>query len=484
MTEIQIAVHTTTQRSVHASRRIGLWLAFLGIALALYITLWLVNPSFGQPIEPFMLVWGGCFLLYLPLCIWVIKTKPLKGRRSWLELGIILGGALLFRALLLSAQPSLSGDVWRYLWDGQIIAHGYNPYLYAPDNKIFLPLHNSVFVHANWKQLPSLYPPVAESFFVLGYLIVPTNVVAIKALFVLCDLGSCIALACLLVRKQMDPRRVIIYAWCPLPVVEFALQGHVDAVAILFTLLTVICASDSWRGARLWTGIFLGLATLTKIYPIVLLLVIVRPRDWVFLVSCGLTIIAGYLPFMIFSNGHPLAAPLSFTHQALLNPGILSLPIVALASAFTHTAAVDTRITSAVDIIVLLPTFCIVVIQYWRKRMSIEMAVLILIGSFMATTAYLFPWYVTAFIPWLALLIKPIRNMGKFQPGAFALAMIWYFTFIVFISYFLGLPQYNTPTNWLLYRATTFGIVFIGWAIAVYQKRAHHAPLLHVNDNP
>ncbi|BCL82236.1 hypothetical protein ccbrp13_47010 [Ktedonobacteria bacterium brp13] len=404
----------------------------------------------------------------------------MKGYGYWFELGIIFGGALLFRILLLPLLPSLSGDVWRYLWDGRVIAHGYNPYLYAPADKTLLLLRDSVFAHADWHQLPSIYPPVAEFFFVLGYLIMPTNVLGIKALFVICDLGTCAALAFLLAHKKMDPRRMIIYAWCPLPIVEFALQGHVDAVAIFFTIVSVLCASKSWRGARIWTGIFLGLATLAKIYPIILLLVIVRPRDWSLLISCGLTIILGYLPFMLFSNGHPLAVPLSFTTQALLNPGILSVLIFALESTFTHTSSVNSYVTDAVDILVLLPTFLIVMIQYWHRRMRIEMALLILIGSFMATSAYVFPWYVTALIPWLTLLITPIRKAQKFQPGGLALAMVWYFTFIVVLSYFLGQPQYNNTVNWLLYRGIAFGTVLLGWSIAAYLRRSQRkvqAPL-------
>lgn len=458
-------------RSTYKLTRIVLWITFLSVALLLCIALRAVNPPIGKPIELFMFVWGGSFLLYLPLCLWVMKTKPLKGYGYWLELGIILGGALLFRTMLLSLLPGLSGDVWRYLWDGRVITHGYNPYLYTPDDKIFLPLRNSVFTHADWRQLSSIYSPLAEFFFMFGYLIVPTNVLGIKTLFVLCDIGTCIALYVLLARNKLDSRRMVLYAWCPLPIVEFAIQGHVDAVAVLFTILTIVCASGSWRGARLWTGIFLGLAILSKIYPIILLLVVVRPRNWSTLISCGLTIIAGYLPFILFSNGHPLAAPLSFTNQALLNPGILPLLIFAFEGIFTHTSSVDSRVITMVDILILLPTISIVVIQHWREKMKIEMAVLILIGSFMATSAYIFPWYVTALIPWLTISAKPIRTAHKFQPDGLALAMVWYFIFIVIFSYFLAQPEYNSPVNWLLYRGVAFGIVLLGWAVAIYLKR-------------
>ncbi|HET9766401.1 MAG TPA: hypothetical protein VFS60_06120, partial [Thermoanaerobaculia bacterium] len=45
----------------------------------------------------------------------------------------ILGAAALLRLLLVPLPPTLSSDVWRYLWEGRIAAGHGNPYRLAPD---------------------------------------------------------------------------------------------------------------------------------------------------------------------------------------------------------------------------------------------------------------------------------------------------------------------------------------------------------------
>ncbi|MEK7729943.1 MAG: hypothetical protein AAB354_16160, partial [candidate division KSB1 bacterium] len=45
---------------------------------------------------------------------------------------LILGFAVLFRLLLLPQTPFLSNDIYRYLWDAEVLQHGINPYLYPP----------------------------------------------------------------------------------------------------------------------------------------------------------------------------------------------------------------------------------------------------------------------------------------------------------------------------------------------------------------
>lgn len=446
-------------------------LAFLCGALVLYGVLMEVAPRRNQPAGTFVFVWEGCFLLYLMACVWILKTQPLKGKGRWLELGILFAGALFFRVMLLPLAPGLSPDVWRYVWDGGVILHGYNPYLYAPADKLLLPLRNIVFANADYRLTPTAYPPGAELLFTLGALLMPTNVLATKAIFVVCDLVTCVVLAVLLVHKGLDPRRALIYAWCPLPIVEFALEGHVDAMAIMFTVLAVLCAFGTWRGARTWAGIFVGLATLTKIYPIVLLLALVHRRDRPLLLACALTIALGYLPFMVFSNGRPLAAPLSFVNQGVGSPSVLPTLFFFVEHRLLHANLVDNRaVVAAVDVLVLVPSFLLVIVQRVRGRLSMEMAALILIGSFMAASAFLCPWYAPAFLPWLALLIGPVWNARGFHVSKFALVLVWYFTVAVIFSYVLGLSM----TNWLLYFGATSGIVLLGCTLAASLKLLLH----------
>jgi alpha-1,6-mannosyltransferase len=47
-----------------------------------------------------------------------------------------LGAALLLRLLWLPAAPALSDDVYRFRWDGLLVAHGVNPFRFRPDELI------------------------------------------------------------------------------------------------------------------------------------------------------------------------------------------------------------------------------------------------------------------------------------------------------------------------------------------------------------
>ena len=144
-----------------------------------------------------------------------------------------------------------------------------------------------------FRTVPTIYPPGAQAVYLLSYLLAPSNLFVLKAIFIGFDMVTCVSLAFLLIKRGLDPRRVVIYAWCPLPIVEFAIQGHVDVITLPFLLLTVLSALSTRRGARVLTGFLIGIATLTKIYPIFLLVVVVRRRDWALVVTCLLTIVAG-----------------------------------------------------------------------------------------------------------------------------------------------------------------------------------------------
>src|SRR5579864_6338560 len=112
------------------------------LALATTIALAITAPPPDTSVTLFIWVWIISFLPYLAACIVVLKMKAGTGRWQWVELGIILVGALVLRAMLLPIPPDLSHDSWRYLWDARVTLHGYSPYAYAPSAPQLLPLRN------------------------------------------------------------------------------------------------------------------------------------------------------------------------------------------------------------------------------------------------------------------------------------------------------------------------------------------------------
>ena len=118
----------------HPWRRALLLFTLLVLSVGSYVVLVSVAPKGDDRLSrivPFLHVWMLCFLPYFLACALVLATKPVAGRWGWIEVGIILLGALALRVMLLPSLPSLSRDAWRYLWDARVILHGYSPYTYG-----------------------------------------------------------------------------------------------------------------------------------------------------------------------------------------------------------------------------------------------------------------------------------------------------------------------------------------------------------------
>lgn len=84
-------------------------------------------------------------------------------RHAWprCTIWIVLGAAIALRALLLTAPPILSTDIYRYVWDGRVQAAGINPYRYIPADPALASLRDSVVYpqinRADYAR--TIYPP-------------------------------------------------------------------------------------------------------------------------------------------------------------------------------------------------------------------------------------------------------------------------------------------------------------------------------------
>ena len=86
-------------------------------------------------------------------------------------LWLILGLAIVLRGFVLLFDPLLSSDIYRYIWDGKVQAAGINPYRYFPAHHALAALRDTtIFPHINRADYAvTIYPPVAEFFFLGGY---------------------------------------------------------------------------------------------------------------------------------------------------------------------------------------------------------------------------------------------------------------------------------------------------------------------------
>lgn len=193
-------------------------------------------------------------------------------RRASLRLPAVLVIAVLLRVVLLVPAPRLSGDVYRYLWDGKVLRSGTNPYALAPDDPRLVSLREPWHGRINHPEIRTIYPPHAQLLFAL----VP-SLTGWRLLILACDLAAVVLLR----------RHGLAYATFPPLLVEGVWNSHVDAIAAALVAVAVV------RGS----GAALGMATGLKVIPMAALPALFTPRR---LVTFSLALV---LPALAFLRG-------------------------------------------------------------------------------------------------------------------------------------------------------------------------------------
>ncbi len=228
---------------------------------------------------------AGIWCLFAGVAAWHCR------RLSAVPTAVLLTGVLL-RLVLLASPPTLSDDVFRYLWEGHIQWSGFNPFLFPPDHMDLLPNRDAVYEQVAHRTVPTIYPPLAQWLFAGASLFY--SPLAWKGLAAAADLGIMWVLA-----RNGRVWAAVLWALHPLPAVESAASGHLEPIAILLALCALAKAErDDAKGASLLATLGGGI----KLLPVVLLPVLLRgrSRQEVFRISaacCGLAAVVS-LPYL------------------------------------------------------------------------------------------------------------------------------------------------------------------------------------------
>jgi len=197
------------------------------------------------------------------LAAWTVLRSPTRARSGlWLCLAL----AAVCRVPLVITEPTISDDIYRYVWDGRVQRLGHNPYLSPPADPALAGLHTPVTRLTSHPELPTIYPPAAQWFF-RGVTAIHESVLALKLSFVACDALIVLLLLRWLSRQGQSPWRVLVYAWNPLVMIEVAGSGHLDALGALLLLVSFLALSE--RKTLLAALSFMA-AVEVKFLPIVL----------------------------------------------------------------------------------------------------------------------------------------------------------------------------------------------------------------------
>ena len=157
-----------------------------------------------------------------------------------LGLIVILGLAVVMRLLIITDEPFLSTDIYRYVWDGRVQAAGINPYTLVPADPALAHLRDAV-IYPNINRADyavTAYPPVAQVFF-LAVTRISETLTMMRLAMVACEAVIIAVLIDLLRQLRLPVTAVVAWAWHPLAIWEIAHSGHVDALMVALLMLGV-----------------------------------------------------------------------------------------------------------------------------------------------------------------------------------------------------------------------------------------------------
>lgn len=200
-------------------------------------------------------------VLFLAISLlYLAALLVLHHRAEVVRPSVWISWAVLFRLTAFWMPPLFTDDPYRYRWEGQVLLAGHNPYEHRPaDPDLGVWNHPQV----DGQQIKPVYGPVLQFAQAAAVWLGDGSLGGMKVPACAAELTLC----WLLWRRLRDKRRLAIWAWCPLGIIEFWGMGHHDAVLVALALGAVFAAErERWRAAH----VLLGLAAATKYWPALL----------------------------------------------------------------------------------------------------------------------------------------------------------------------------------------------------------------------
>lgn len=339
------------------------------------------------------------------------------------DLRVVVVGAIALRLLALAGGPELSDDVYRYAWEGELVASGVSPYAHAPDApelEVWRAARPELFERLNHPEVSAAYPPLAQGVFAAAWVAADalgagdwwTVVSLLRGLFALCDLLVLVPLVLLLRRRGQPEGLAVAWGWSPLVAVEFAGSGHFDSLGILLlvgalALHPVAARRAPVPGAReLGALALLAAGTLVKLLPLCAAPFLARGRGvWLRLGLFALLVAVGFAPFVwgLAGGGAGLGRGLAeyglrWEHSGLAHGHLEAL--LRWSGLANDGSLLDVR---RVGRALVLAAWGALALDLLRRRVGAPEASGVLVGAFLVFTPTLHPWYLAWVLPFLAL---------------------------------------------------------------------------------
>jgi hypothetical protein len=250
-------------------------LRYFIVTLVLYLTLYIIEifrKLSGTTYEINRNL--GVSILSLTIYLWLIYNYFFilrYTRLKELSVRLILILAFVFHCIPLFVRPVFSSDVLNYVSLSRLVSeHQANPYL-----ETYFNFTQDIFydvLKIEWSNCKAFYGPI---FVMIGSFLtflagehLNLSIFLFKAFFI----GVNISNSYLIYKITRKIFPMVVYAWNPLLIFNFALDGHNDVVGVFFFLLSILFLQ---RKQGLFSNLasfsFLVLAILTKVYFLVFL---------------------------------------------------------------------------------------------------------------------------------------------------------------------------------------------------------------------
>jgi alpha-1,6-mannosyltransferase len=432
-------------------------------------------------LDVFVDVWAyqGLFAAAFAAYIWALAVllrgvPELSAARQAL---LVLVPAILFRLTLLPAEIAYSDDIFRYVWNGRVSAADIDPYRYLVDDPALEGLRDErIWPHIGNRAQASPYPPLLESWFALIYRIYPESLTAMKLAMSLLDVGVIGLLLLLLHLRGAPLGRAAIYAWSPQAVFQVAFSGHNEPLLLFWILVALVLGERplapqpalplgrrgllNWdvQTRRMLGGFALGMATLAKLVPVLVLPILFRRWGWRACAVYSLTVGAVYGALLL--RGNQLFRGIAIeTTESQFNDG-LYYPIYLLAEQLSPS---DPHALALLAVRALL--LAIILLLTLRPGDDMAGPIGVVLASYVLLAASVAPWYVLWVLPFVCLDALPTPLAGRAYRerlfGGYWLAFSWTAAFSEL--YYLGsrgvwlaahlleylIPAGNLALSWL-----------------------------------
>ncbi|MBC6411261.1 MAG: DUF2029 domain-containing protein [Ekhidna sp.] len=359
---------------------------------------------------------------------------------------ILFALGIVARLTLFFSLPSLSDDIYRFIWDGILLKNGINPFIELPGYYLdqHIPrLDQALYEQLNSPEYFSVYPPLNQFIFWLsvrfhsGWL-VSANI--IRTLILAADIGSFFVLRKLLRIYQKEEHTAFFYFLNPLVILEFAGNVHFEGIVIFFLLAGIYLYEK--KKNRL-SAASIGLAIGTKLLPVIYLPYLffkgLKNQEWWIPILAGVVGLLTVLPMINQESSDGVQSGLDLYFKKFeFNASLYFIAREIGISYYGYNNIA--KIGPLLSVFSILPMLTLSIVGA-IKKWNVAKTFLFILSVYLLFTTTVHPWYI---IPLAAFGILS----GYWYPVVWSVTI--FFTYAGYTSDGFELPMWIVAVEYLL----------------------------------